>query len=209
MSTKIVHCVDGTLPHRPRATLSIWRKWHIVVLLIAVGFLSMPVFALPARADHVQPVPSADPSTVVENYATAVNAGDLKGILNLYADDAVHIALPSTEGSGICLGKEQFRVFYEQSVANGDRIEVDKNTLEVDGDRVTFVAHLASDPWRNLGIKTLDADVEAVVKDGRFATHVVMLTPRSVRELLTALGTIPIPPAGGEIEADQISHGPH
>ena len=148
-----------------------------------------------------------DPAAVIEAYVAAVNAGDLEGILALYADDAVHIALPTPDGSaGVCLGKEQFRMWYEQSVADGDRVEVEDGTLAFDGNRVTFVARLTSDPLRELGIETLEANTEAVVVDGRITSHVVMLTPASVRALLTARGTIPAAPAGG---AQAWAPGPH
>ncbi len=120
-----------------------------VLLLIAAGILAMPAFARSARADHVRPVPNNDPAAVVEAYAAAVNAGDLAAILALYADDAVHIALPTADGSaGVCLGKAQFRLWYQQSLANGERLEVVEDSLTVAGDRVTFLARLTSDPWR-------------------------------------------------------------
>ncbi len=191
MRAQSVRSTDGRRPCR--------RRPVVTLLLLAVGLLATGVLPLVARADHVRPVQNDDPAAVVEAYAAAVNAGDLAAILALYANDAVHIALPTADGSaGVCLGKEQFRLWYEQSVANQDRLAVVEDTLTVTGDRVTFVARLASDPWRKLGIETLEADVEAVVADGRFTSHVVMLAPGSVRALLTALGTIPGAPAGAE-----------
>jgi len=80
-------------------------------------------------------------------------------------------------------------MWYEQSVANGDRVEVEDGTLAIDGNQATYVVHIASDPWRKLGLETLEANSEFVVIDGRIMTHVVMLTPESVRELLSARGT--------------------
>jgi uncharacterized protein (TIGR02246 family) len=175
------------------------------LLLVAALLAAVP---LAARADHVRPVPSG-PAAVVAAYAAAVNAGDLGAILALYADDAVHVALPAAEGSGVRVGKEQFRLFYEQGIANGDRVEVVAGTLAVAGDRVAFVARLASEPWRALGIEQLEANAEAVVQGGRITTHVVMLTPGSARALLTARGAIPGAPAGDAPEAVQRPHGPH
>ena len=200
MRAQSIRSTDGRRPCR--------RRPVVTLLLLAVGLLATGVLPLVARADHVRPVPNDDPAAVVEAYAAAVNAGDLEGILALYANDAVHIALPTPDGSaGVCLGKEQFRLFYEQSVANRDRLAVVEDTLTVTGDRVTFVARLASDPWRKLGLESLEANVEAIVVDGRFTTHVVMLTPGSVRALLSALGTIPTPPAGTE-PVSEPHHGP-
>ena len=104
------------------------------------------------------PDPGGNPAAVVVAYAAAVNAGDLEGILALYADDAVHVALPTPDGSaGVCLGNAQFRMWYEQGVANGDRVEVVDGTLAVTGNQVAFVARVASKSWRSLGIAALAA----------------------------------------------------
>ena len=189
MSAKTIRPADGT-PLRRRRRL-------VAPLLLAVVLLAAALVPLSGGAGPARAAQSDDPAAVVEAYVAAVNAGNLAAILGLYADDAVHIALPTPDGSaGVCLGKEQFGMWYKQSVADKDRVEVVDGTLAVDGDRVTFVARLASDPWRELGIEALEANTEAVVVDGRIASHVVMLTPESVRELLTARGAIPAPPTG-------------
>lgn len=133
------------------------------------------------------PMTSNDPAAVIEAYVAAVNAGDLEGVLALYDDDAYHIALPSPDGSaGVCIGKAQFRMWYEQSVANTDRVEVASDSLAVDGNQATFMAHLSSEPWRQLGVERLEAHSEIVVIDGRIMTHVVLLTPESARQLAAA-----------------------
>jgi hypothetical protein len=131
-----------------------------------------------------------DPAAVISAYIAAVNAGDLEAILDLYADDAVHIFLPTADGSaGVCLGKEQFTMWYEQSLANGDRVELEDSTLIVDGNQATFLTQISSEPWRTLGLETLEAKADLVVIDGRIMTHVVSLTPESVRKLQAARGT--------------------
>jgi ketosteroid isomerase-like protein len=131
-----------------------------------------------------------DPAAVIDAYLAAVNAGDLEAILKLYADDAVHIFLPTPDGSaGVCLGKSNFRMWYEQSLANGDRVELEDGTLAVDGNQATFLTQIASGPWRTLGVETLEAKADLVVIDGRIMTHVVTLTPESVRKLQAARGT--------------------
>jgi hypothetical protein len=131
-----------------------------------------------------------DPASVVEAYIAAANAGDLEAILALYADDAFHIALPSADGSaGVCVGKEQFTMWYEQSLANGERVELEDGSLAVDGNQASFITRITSEPWSKLGLDALEAHSEVVVIDGRIATHVVMLTPESVRTLQSARGT--------------------
>jgi hypothetical protein len=144
------------------------------------------------------PVSVDDPAAVLVAYVAAVNAGNLEGILALYDDDAFHIALPSPDGSaGVCLGKDQFRMWYEQSVASGDRIEVADETLVVDGNQATFGARLSSASWRKLGVEALDAYSEIVVIDGHIMTHVVLLAPEAVRHLQAAreAAAIPLPVA--------------
>jgi ketosteroid isomerase-like protein len=138
----------------------------------------------------VRAAPSDDPAAVIDSYITAVNAGDLEEILALYDDDAVHIFLPTPDGSaGVCLGKEQFTMWYEQSLANRDRVELKDGSLAVDGNQATFLTQITSDPWSKLGLEALEAKADLVVIDGRIMTHVVTLTPESVRSLQTARGT--------------------
>lgn len=149
-----------------------------------------------AHSDHQMttmkfaPGSDADPAAVIEAYIAAANAGDLEGILKLYADDAVHIFLPTPDGSaGVCLGKANFRMWYEQSLANSDQVELEDGTLAVDGNQATFLAQISSEPWRKLGLESLEAKTDLVVIDGRIVTHLVTLTPDSVRKLQAARGT--------------------
>jgi hypothetical protein len=151
---------------------------------------------LSAHGDHsMTPVrfalsSDADPAAVIEAYIAAANAGDLENILALYADDAFHIHLPSADGSaGVCVGKDQFRMWYEQSLANGERVALEDGTVAVDGNQATFLVRITSEPWSKLGLEALAAHSEVVVIDGRIATHVVLLTPESVRQLQAARGT--------------------
>jgi hypothetical protein len=130
---------------------------------------------------------SGDPAAVIAAYIAAVNAGDLEAILDLYAEDAVHVFLPTPDGSaGVCLGKANFRMWYEQSLANGDRVAVANGTLAVDGNQVSFVTRISSEPWRTLGVEMLEAQADLVLIGGRIMTHVVTLTPESVRTLQAA-----------------------
>ena len=132
---------------------------------------------------------SDDPGAVIDSYIAAVNAGDLEAILDLYADEAVHIFLPTPDGSaGVCLGKAQFRMWYEQSLANRDRVELEDGTLAVDGNQATFLTRISSEPWRKVGLEALEAKADLVVIDGRIMTHLVTLTPDSVRQLQAARG---------------------
>jgi ketosteroid isomerase-like protein len=153
----------------------------------AAGLAAVLAVGIPER---IAASTGDDPEAVIDSYLAAVNAGDLEAILELYADDAVHIFLPTPDGSaGVCLGKANFRMWYEQSLANGDRVELEDGTLAVDGNQATFISQIASDPWSKLGLERLEAKADLVVIDGRIMTHVVTLTPESVRKLQAARGT--------------------
>jgi hypothetical protein len=89
-------------------------------------------------------------------------------------------------------------MWYEQSVANRDRIEVEDDTLAVDGNQATFLARLSSAPWRTLGLEALDATSQIVVIDGRIMTHVVLLTPDAVRRLQSARAAAVLAPVAGD-----------
>jgi len=133
---------------------------------------------------------SDDPAAIIAAYLAAANGGELEAILDLYADDAVHIFLPTPDGSGgVCVGKANFRMWYEQSLANGDRVALQDGTLAVDGNQATFFSQISSAPWRELGVESLEAKTDLVVIDGRIVTHLVTLTPESVRMLQAARGT--------------------
>jgi hypothetical protein len=77
-------------------------------------------------------------------------------------------------------------MWYEQSLAHGERVELEDGTLAVDGNQASFVVRLTSEPWSKLGVEALEAHSEVVVVDGRIMTHVVLLTPESVRTLQAA-----------------------
>ena len=162
----------------------------------------------PITAARFAPLSGDDPAAVIDAYIAAVDAGDLEAILALYADDAVHIFLPTPDGSaGVCLGKANFRMWYEQSLANGDRVELEDGTLAVDGNQATFVARLSSEPWRELGLEALDAHSQIVVVDGRIMTHAVLLTPEAVRRLQSARGAAAVlAPIAGDAWASTRRH---
>ena len=147
-----------------------------------------------ATLASIAPSVSDDPAALIDAYVAAVNAGDLEAILALHADEAVHIFLPTPDGSaGVCRGKDQFRLWYEQSVANGDQVEVVEGTLAVDGNQAAFLSRIASNPWRDLGLEALEASAQIVVIDGQIMTHVVTLAPDAVRRLQSAREASAVP----------------
>jgi hypothetical protein len=174
-----------TMPRRHSRSLVL----SVLALLVMPGVVG-------ARATHAQ---TSDPAAVVEAYIAAANAHGVDAVLAVYAPDAVHVVMPPPpNSSGIYVGHDQIRTFYEGTVANNDHLEVVAGTLRVEGNTVTYVKRVGSDPWRKLGLETLDLNIYAVVKDGKFTTYIAMMTPESVARLFAALGIIATgtPPAG-------------
>jgi hypothetical protein len=193
-----VNAIKGDL--RPTMVGSAVSRRTALRGLGGAGAAAVLAFGLAGRvgADHMHPIETAqfapssdaDPAAVIEAYIAAANSGDLEDILALYADDAFHIHLPSADGSpGVCVGKDQFRMWYEMSLANGERVALEEGTVAVDGNQASFLVQITSEPWSKLGLAALAAQSEVVVIDGRIATHVVLLTPESVRQLQSARGT--------------------
>ena len=80
-------------------------------------------------------------------------------------------------------------MWYEQSLAHGERVALEEESVAVDGNQASFLVKITSEPWSKLGLEALEAHSEIVVIDGRIATHVVLMTPESVRQLQAARGT--------------------
>lgn len=77
-------------------------------------------------------------------------------------------------------------MWYEQSLANRDQVELEAGTLAVDGNQAACVLRMTSAPWTQLGLAALEAHTELVLVDGRIMTHVAVLTPEAVRALQAA-----------------------
>ena len=204
MTAKIDPVVINDLRSPWAPSVRAGRRTVLASMLAAAGCLAVSGLTPLADASRIIAVQEDDPATIIEAYVAAVNAGDLEGILALHDDDAVHIALPTADGSaGICRGKGEFRMWYEQSVAANDRVEVIDDSLAVNGNQATFTARVASDPWRELGLETLEAKTDIVVIDGRIMTHLMTLTPESVRQLVAARDAS----ANAGIAVPHASHG--
>lgn len=157
---------------------------------LALGALAAAArFAPSAAADHTS---APRPNEMVAAYVAAVNARDLDAILALYAEDAIHVALPTADGSGgVCRGRADYTIWYERALEDGIRIEVVPGSVAVDGPRATFALRTATASWTALGLGPLAGTAEIAVADGAIRTHVVMLAPEAVRQLLAAQGVAP------------------
>ncbi len=136
------------------------------------------------------PVSRDDPAAVIKDYVAAVNAGDLDGILALYADDAVHIFLPTADArpgsvwartSSAC---GTSRAWPTATRSNSRTAPSPLTATRPRSSPTSRVNHGPSSGWRRW-----KPDTEMVLIDGRIMTHVVVLTPESVRKLQAARGS--------------------
>ena len=114
------------------------------LLTTAALVLALALGALVATTNGVSSQ-GADPASVVHAYITAVNSHNVDAVLAVYADDAVHEAIPAPPGAkSVYIGKAQIRQFYQQTVVNHDHLAV-VGTLHVVGDKVMYTKRIASD----------------------------------------------------------------
>ena len=64
---------------------------------------------------------SAEMKAVMRKYVDVVNAGDLEGVLALFADDAT---VEDPVGSPPCRGMAEIRKFYDQAIASNAKLTI-------------------------------------------------------------------------------------
>jgi hypothetical protein len=167
-----------------------------LLVLIMAGCVTPPAQPAVTEAPLVTPTSSIPPTPTTMPLAAAVvtgaverfNAGDLEGLMDYWADDALFymFGMPPT-GSEIARGKEQIRAIFEENIASHSRWEVEIGTVV--GDEVNVRSKNWHDFTREIGVAPLEATGVYVIKDGKIASHTWILTPDSASRLKTALAS--------------------
>jgi ketosteroid isomerase-like protein len=170
---------------------------NFVVLFLAFA-LSLAGCAAPAT-----PTPAPIPVTggeaaenplakVVLNMAERLNAGDLEGSLNYFADDAItyFVGLPPT-GMEIYHGKEGIRPTWKDCIDNHFKMEVE--IVSVVGEVVNARSKTWHDFTRQLGVAPNEFVETYVVKDGKITLYSSVITGESLAKLKPALAAV-MPP---------------
>jgi ketosteroid isomerase-like protein len=166
----------------------------VVFLLILV--LGITGCAAPAT----QPPPTQPPAkagdsplakTVLE-MAERLNAGDLEGSLNYFADDSVtyFVGMPPT-GIEIYRGKEGIRPIWEECISSHFKMEVE--IVSVIGDVVNAKSKTWHDFTRQLGVAPNEFIETYVIKDGKIAVYSSTLTLEALAKFKPALAAV-MPP---------------
>jgi len=158
-----------------------------LLVLTSCAPLEFPLPTVPA------PDADADADAAVDALSTAVidlterfNTGDLEGVLDAFADDAmVYFFGMSPTGSEIYWGKERFCPVWEENIAShlAREVEIDK----VVGDTVIGRSKTWHDFTRQLGVAPLEASEAWVIRDGKVAFYAWTLTEDSTTRLKAAL----------------------
>jgi hypothetical protein len=123
---------------------------------------------------------ATDPAAVANALIAAENSGDVEGAVALFHPDAV-----VNDANGQRVGTEAIREWQVGLAANHFRADI--QPPEVEGQTVTFDGALAFDPFRNLGLDSLDATWVLEVDGGRVRTFTFAFTPESGARLQEAL----------------------
>ena len=122
---------------------------------------------------------STDPASVANALIAAENAGDIEGAVALFHDDAV-----VNDATGQLVGAEAIRT-WQVGLAQGN-FHADIEPPQLVAEQVVFKGSCQFDPFRNLGIDSLDATWRLVVEDGKVRTFNFAFSPEALQRLQDA-----------------------
>ena len=125
-------------------------------------------------------VEPSDPAAVASALIEAENAGDVEGAVALFDEAAV-----VNDANGQRVGIDAIREWQVGLAANHFTAHI--QPPQVEGDTATFDGSLEFDPFRNLGIDSLDATWVLQVTDGKIRTFTFTFTPESGARLQRAI----------------------
>jgi ketosteroid isomerase-like protein len=127
-----------------------------------------------------QSAPPADPEAVVNALFTAENANDPEAAVALFAPDAV-VTLPT----GVLQGTDAIRAWQTELAAGNFHANVD--SMESVGITVSATGSVEWDPFRSLGLESLDSTWDIGVEGGRIRTFTFTFTPEAAAAFQAAL----------------------
>ncbi len=113
----------------------------------------------------------AEPVEIVRQVAERWNAGDIDGVVDLYADDLVVKTSEDWPEQSTVEGKAAFRESIHEWLSVWESIELETDHIEAHGDRV-----IARGAWRSTGRLsgvegTMPIHIVFTVRGGRIARH--------------------------------------
>ncbi|MDO9302203.1 MAG: nuclear transport factor 2 family protein, partial [Anaerolineales bacterium] len=166
----------------------------LLILVLGIAGCAAPTTQPPPTQPPAKAEDSPLAKTVLE-MAERLNAGDLEGSLNYFADDSVtyFVGMPPT-GIEIYRGKEGIRPIWEECIGSHFKMEVE--IVSVVGDVVNARSKTWHDFTRQLGVAPNEFIETYVIKDGKIAVYSSTLTEESLAKFKPALAEImPLEPA--------------
>ncbi len=121
--------------------------------------------------------------STMESMAEVFNDHDLDGALSFFADDAVVRLYPGIpNGKSVFEGKSEIREWLDYIFSNGFHISNLCN-CHVDGDSMSWEQDFHLDPFAELGLDTVHARVNIVLRDERISSFDGRLADESMSKL--------------------------
>jgi ketosteroid isomerase-like protein len=129
-----------------------------------------------------------DPVAVILAMNDLCNAGDLEGVLALFADDAVlrNLPPPDPPETGLLNGIQEIRAWFAPQIQH--HLHVISENYQTAGDTVTWDTTVSEDTFREAGIESFEVMAEATVKNGKITFFSITPTPESLRNFAEAEG---------------------
>lgn len=125
-----------------------------------------------------------EPISTVQRFDEAWNAHDTDRALAMLTDDAVVSVSPPPPGQpGTYRGKREIRTFVE---ANLPGFHVDARNHQVIGDRVTWLATVVSDGFRQMGVDEVECVAEASLRTGKLSAWSLTFTAETLAKFEAA-----------------------
>jgi ketosteroid isomerase-like protein len=166
----------------------------LLILVLGVTGCAAPVTQPPPTQTPVPEVKAGDSplAKTVLKMVERLNAGDLEGSLEYFADDSVtyFVGMPPT-GMEIYRGKEGIRPVWEECIGSHFKMEVE--IISVSGDVVNARSKTWHDFTRQLGVAPNEFVETYVVKDGKIALYSSTITEEALAKFRPALAAV-MPP---------------
>jgi len=182
----------------------------LLILVLGVTGCTAPATQLPpTQSPPTQPpAPEVTEEAVIDPLVEVVlkmvermNAGDLEGSLDYFADDSVtyFVGMPPT-GMEIYRGKEGIRPVWAECIGSHFKMEVE--IVSVVGDVVNARSKTWHDFTRQLGVAPNEFIETYVVKDGKIAVYSSALTLEALAKFKPALAAVMPPEPTAALSTD-------
>jgi hypothetical protein len=173
----------------------------LLAILVLLAFTFARAFAQPqTQPEDLKPLRHASQfsSSIASSFDVDLNNHDSAAALALFADGAIvsdlsNIAClpgppPFCQGSNVFVTKTQIRGWLEQLVSINVQLN-ETQTFHMSGNNVSWAVDVSVDEYRRLGVAPLEANVNAVVENGKFSSFSIELTAESTGKLSSAYAT--------------------